>query len=122
VSPYEARASFITGAIYAPQNLAKLEKAYQEELAHAATQGFAEAQLRDARMGLLQERTLSRAQDAELADTLTDRLDVDRTLAYDKKVDEAIATVTLAQVNEAFRKHVDPAKLTTVRAGDFAKK
>ena len=121
-SPYEARGSFTTGAIYAPQNLGKLEKAYQEEMAHAATQGFTEAQLRDAKGGLLQERTLSRAQDAELADALTDRLDVGRTLAFDKKVDEAIAAVTLAQVNEAFRKYVDPAKLTSVRAGDFAKK
>jgi zinc protease len=122
VSPYEPRASFTTAAIYAPQNLGRLEKAFEEELAHAAAQGFTEAQLRDAKSGLLQERTLSRAQDAELADTLTDRLDVDRTLAFDKKVDADIAAATLAQVNAAFHKYVDPARLTTVRAGDFEKK
>jgi zinc protease len=121
VSPYEQRGSFTIGAIYAPQNLARLEKAYDEELASAATQGFSEEKLRDAKSGLLQARTLQRAQDAQLVDTLTDRLDVDRTLAYDKKVDADIAAVTLAQVNAAFRKYVDPAKLTTVRAGDFAK-
>ncbi|HST01137.1 MAG TPA: pitrilysin family protein [Usitatibacter sp.] len=122
VSPYETRGSFTTGAIYAPQNLPKLETAYKEEMAHAATQGFTEAQMRDAKSGLLQERTLERAQNAQLADTLTDRLDVDRTLAYDKKVDDAIAAVTLDQVNAAFRKYVDPSKLTSVRAGDFNKK
>jgi zinc protease len=122
VSPYEARASFTTSAIYAPQNLARLEKAYKEELALAAAKGFTEERLRDAKTGLLQARTLQRAQDAQLADTLTDRLDVDRTLAFDKKVDADIAAVTLAQVNAAFRKHVDPEKLTTVRAGDFTKK
>jgi len=121
VSPYEPRASFTIGAIYAPQNLARLEKAYDEELAAAATQGFSEEKLRDAKNGLLQARTLARAQDAQLADTLTDRLDVDRTLAYDKKMDAEIAAVTLAQVNAVFRKYVDPAKLTTVRAGDFTK-
>jgi len=122
VSQYESRGSFTTSAIYAPQNLARLEKAYQEELALAATQGFAEARLRDAKAGLLQARTLQRAQDAQLADTLTDRLDVDRTLAFDKKIDADIAAVTLDQANAAFRKYVDPARLTTVRAGDFAKK
>jgi zinc protease len=122
VSPYEARGNFTTGAIYAPQNLSKLETAYKEEMAHAAAQGFTEAQLRDAKGGLLQDRKLERAQNAQLADTLTTRLDVDRTLAYDKKVDDAIAAVTLDQANAAFRKYVDPAKLTSVRAGDFNKK
>jgi zinc protease len=52
---------------------------------------------------------------------LAQRSDYDRTLAFDAKVDQAIETVTLEQVNAAFKKYIDPSKLTTVRAGDFAK-
>jgi zinc protease len=121
VSQYEPRSNINISAIYAPQNVSKLEKAYGEELALVVSQGFNEEKLKDAKSGLLQARTLNRAQDGALASMLTDRLDVDRTLAFDKKVDADIAAVTLPQVNAAFKKYIDPAKLTTVRAGDFAK-
>ncbi|HEY4998973.1 MAG TPA: hypothetical protein VII36_07515, partial [Usitatibacter sp.] len=77
--------------------------------------------LKDAKTGLLQERLLARAQDASLASTLAEELLLDRTLAFDAKIDNDISAVTLEQVNAAFRKYFDPAKLVTVRAGDFAK-
>jgi zinc protease len=32
-----------------------------------------------------------------------------------------VGTLTLEQVNEALRKHVDPAAISYVRAGDFKK-
>ena len=36
--------------------------------------------------------------------------------------DRKLEAVTPAQLNQAFRRYIDPSKITTVRAGDFAKK
>lgn len=118
---FDKRTTFTVYAIYAPQNLAKLEKAFQEVGAKAYGEGFTAERLKDAKSGLLQQRRLSRAQDSSLADVLTTRSEFDRTLAFDAKVDAAIEAATLEQVNAVFHKYFDPAKLTTVRAGDFAK-
>jgi zinc protease len=40
---------------------------------------------------------------------------------YDEQMETKIQALTLAQVNEAFRKYMDPAALTIVKAGDFKK-
>jgi len=42
-------------------------------------------------------------------------------MAYQEKVDRAIEALTLEQANAAFRKYIDPAKLASAYAGDFAK-
>jgi zinc protease len=46
---------------------------------------------------------------------------VGRTFAFSKQVEDRIQALTPAEVIAAFRKYVDPAKLTIVKAGDFAK-
>jgi zinc protease len=120
-SQYEPRTVLTIGAIYAPQNLARLEKAFGEEMQRALSEGFTAEQLKDAKTGLLQARKLARAQDGSLADTLVDRITINRTLAFDEKIDSEIEAMTLDRVNAVFRKYIDPSKLTTVRAGDFAK-
>ena len=120
-SAYEPHGTLTAYAIYAPQNLARLDQAFQEEYSRIFREGFTADQLKVAKTGLLQARTLSRAQDRSLVDVLTDRLDRDRTLAYDAKVDRDIEALTPEQASAAFRKYFDPAKLVIVRAGDFAK-
>ena len=45
---------------------------------------------------------------------------VGRTLQWDAELERRIAQLTPKQVQEALRKHVDPSKLTVVKAGDFA--
>ncbi|HEY4998020.1 MAG TPA: pitrilysin family protein, partial [Usitatibacter sp.] len=81
-SPFEAHGTFTASAIYAPQNLARFENAFQEESARAYRDGFDAGKLKDAKTGLLQARLLARAQDASLAGTLADELLLDRTLAF----------------------------------------
>jgi zinc protease len=49
-------------------------------------------------------------------------LNLGRTWAYSRQFEERLAALTAAEVNAALRKYVDPAKLTTVKAGDFTKK
>jgi zinc protease len=120
-SAFEPHTLWQTGAIYAPQNRERLQNAFAEEIGRAVKDGFTADELKDAKSGLLQARRLARAQDAGLANTLATYLELDRTLAYQEKVDRAIESVTLDQVNAAFRKYIDPSKLATAYAGDFAK-
>ena len=120
-SPFEPHGTLTAFAIYAPQNLAKLDQAFHEEMARVQREGFTAEQLAAAKTGLLQARRLSRAQDGSLAGVLIERSFAGRTLAYDAKIDHDIEAVTLGEANAAFRKYFDSAKFVTVRAGDFAK-
>jgi zinc protease len=45
-----------------------------------------------------------------------------RTFTWSKRFEERIMALTAAQVSAAMRKYIDPAKVTVVKAGDFAKK
>jgi zinc protease len=107
------------GAIFAPANRAKVEAAFQEELQRALKDGFTDTELNEGRTGLLNFRRLSRAQDGNVAGNLARYLDLDRRYAFAAEVDARLAAVTLAQVNAALRKYVDPAKLVIGVAGDF---
>jgi len=120
-SQYEPSATWTVSAIYAPQNVTRLEQAVREEVARVMGTGITAAEIKDAKNGLLQARRLQRAQDSYLATTLGSKAEIDRTMAFDAKVDRDIEAATVEQVNAAFRKYIDPAKIVFVYAGDFAK-
>jgi zinc protease len=44
-----------------------------------------------------------------------------RTFAWDAELDRKVQALTPEQVLAAMRRHIDPAKMTLVKAGDFAK-
>jgi zinc protease len=106
-------------AIYAPANRAKVEAAVREELTRALQEGFTQRELDEARNGLLSARRLNRAQDGIVANTLASYLFLDRTFAFSQQVDDALARLTLEQVNAAWRKYMDPARLVLAWGGDF---
>ncbi|HEX8405871.1 MAG TPA: pitrilysin family protein [Duganella sp.] len=113
--------SFGIDAIAAPQNLKKLQAAIKEELERAVKDGFTAAELAGAKSGLLQQRIQNRTKDDVLAAGWTRNLYLNRTYSWSKQYEDKLRGATLAQVNAAFRKAVDPAKLTVVVAGDQAK-
>ncbi|MEA2164999.1 MAG: zinc protease [Thermoanaerobaculia bacterium] len=120
-SAFDQAGSFTTFAIYAPQNAAKLETAFKEEVDKAVKEGFTAAEIAEAKKGLLESRKLQRAQDAGLSRTLATELFTNRTLAWDAAMDKKISDLTVEQVNAAVRKWIDPSKIVIVKAGDFAK-
>lgn len=109
-------------AIYAPENAARLEAAFKEEMTRAVRDGFTAEELNKAREGYLQQRQLQRAQDGSLAFLLANDLFLGRTLAYDTEFERRVAALTPATLNAAMRRYIDPSKITIVKAGDFAKK
>ena len=56
-----------------------------------------------------------------VARELVKYLFVGRTLQYDQDVDEKLRALDVAAVGTALKKHVDPQKLVTIKAGDFKK-
>ncbi len=112
---------FMISAIAAPQNLRKLDGAVRGELARAVKDGFTAAELQDAKSGLMQQRLQNRTNDGVVASGWTGYLYRGRTFEWSAALDRKLAAVTLPQLNAAFRKAIDPARLTVVIAGDQSK-
>jgi zinc protease len=119
--PLDKSGTFMTFAIYAPENVTKLEAAFKEEIARMLADGFTEQEVKEAKSGWLQGRQVTRAQDASLANLLSQELYLQRTLKWDAAIDEKVAALTPAQILAAMKKHIDPSKISIVKAGDFAK-
>ncbi len=121
VSSFDQAGNLTTFAIYAPQNASRLETAFHEEIARALKDGFTQQEVDEAKKGYLESRKLQRAQDAGLARTLGNELYAHRTLQWDAQFEQKVSALTLDEVNAALRKWIDPAKITIIKAGDFAK-
>ncbi len=120
-SSFELNTPLVLSAIFAPENRERLVKALAEELARIVRDGVTEAELAEAKSGLLKRRQLSRTQDASLAAALVQQAYLGRTFAFSAKIDAAIAAVTVAEVNAALRKYVKPDGFAYVYAGTFGK-
>lgn len=119
-SALDKRGTFTAFAIYAPQNVERLEAAFREEIERALKDGFTPEEVAAAKTGYLQSRTVSRTQDSGLARTLNGYLYLDRTMTWDADFEQKIAALTPEQIVAALRRHLDPAKLVIIKAGDFA--
>ena len=115
----ERNSPWRASAIFAPQNRAKVETAFREEVARALKDGFTAQELSEGQASVLNFRRLSRAQDAVVAQALASNLYLDRTFALSGRVDAAIGALTLDQVNAALRKYVTPGNFVSAYAGDF---
>ncbi len=108
-------------AIAAPANIAKVESAFNEELVRAIKDGFTEAEVAAAKSGIIQTRVQTRSQDGALAGGWIANLHLGRTYTFSKQLEDKILALKVSDVNAALRKHVDPSKVTIVKAGDFSK-
>jgi zinc protease len=112
---------FIAMAIQAPANADKVERAFIEEVERTIRDGFTAEEVAQGKTGYLQARQVARSQDAQLATTLAMSLLNDRTMAWDADLEAKIQALTPEQLTAALRRHIDPHKITVVRAGSFAK-
>jgi zinc protease len=118
--PIDENGSFFVYAIQAPENVESVEAALREELQRVLDDGFNEDELELAKLGYLQSRELSRAQDGSLVSMLTQGLYFDRTLLWESEFEERIQGLTVEDLNVAVRRHLDLNKMTFVKAGDFS--
>ncbi|PPK88513.1 zinc protease [Neolewinella xylanilytica] len=120
-SSIDDRSVFLSYAIYNPENREALEKAFREEIDKVRTEGFTQEELAAAKSGWKQNAAVSRAQDDSMAGQLEDNAYLDRTMQWDKELEEKMMSLTPEQVNAAVSKYIDVDKMVLLRAGDFAK-
>nr|WP_315485684.1 pitrilysin family protein [uncultured Undibacterium sp.] len=116
----DKNASLTLYAMFAPQNLERLQNGFKEELALFVKDGITATELADAKQALAQTFALRRAQDPALAGALRSQLFLGRSMAFDAELDAKIAGLTLDQVNAAIRKFIKPESIAHYYAGDFA--
>ncbi len=109
-------------AIYNPANVGKLEAAFRTVLAQTSAGGFRKAELEEGRSAWLQNRAVSRTQDAGLAAKLSGYLDLGRTMAFDAELEQRASALSAEQVTAVFRKYLDTEHISVVKAGDFTAK
>jgi zinc protease len=108
-------------AIAAPQNTPKVEADFNEELARAIKDGFTADEVEKAKKTWLDQHVQARTEESRIASILGDRERWGRTLQWDAKREAAVAALTPQQINEAFKRYVDPSSVSIVKGGDFKK-
>jgi zinc protease len=119
VSDLDKAGRFTMQAICNPVNIDKVDRAAAEELARFLNDGMTSDEVAEAKQAYLQARKVGRAGDQAIAGQLLDGLHTGRTMALYADLEKRIEELTAPDVTVAFRKHVDPSKLTVIRAGDF---
>jgi zinc protease len=113
---------FVMFAICNPTNMQKVDDAIADELAKMMKDGLTDKEVEDGKPAFLKGLQNQRATDGATAGLLLQGLHTGRTLVYYQDLEKKINDLTPMQVSEAFRKVVDPKKLTIIKAGDLEKK
>ncbi len=117
--PIDKAGSFLTYAIYAPENLAKLEAAFKEEIEKVLKDGYTEKEIEEAKKSWLQARQVARSQDNSLSGTLNSNLYLNRSLKFSEELDKKVNALTSDQILQATRKTLDLLKMSLIKAGDY---
>jgi zinc protease len=121
VAPEEDNASFFANAISAPENSAKVETSFRDEIALILKDGYTATEVATAKDSWVQAQQVSRAQDRELVGRLGALTFYNRTMAWDADLQKKIQALTPQQIVEAMRRRIDLSAMTFVKAGDFKK-
>ena len=119
--PFDHSGQFTAFAMYAPQNNARLEAAFKDEMAKVIKDGFTADEIKTAKSGWLQSRQVARSSDRALSAMLSSSLYTGRTMMWQTELEQKVEALTPEQILAAVRRYLDPARLTIIKAGDFAK-
>ncbi|MEJ2794499.1 pitrilysin family protein [Iodobacter sp. LRB] len=122
VSSQDESGSFLTYAIYAPENRAKLEAGIREEIERVRKEGFSDSEIKLGKESFVQQMQLSRTQDGSLAGALANNLYLGRTMQFSADFEARLKALSPEQIKAVVVKYIDPARLSVVYAGDFDKK
>jgi len=121
-APSDGDAALFSGTVsYNPVNMPKVEASFVDELKKTLREGFTQAEVTEAKRSYADARKVSRSQEAALVTLIASHEQLGRTLLYDEQLEARIQALTLEQINGAFRKYMDVAGVSIVKAGDFKK-
>jgi zinc protease len=85
-------------------------------------EGITAEELEAARTAWLQQRVQIRSADGQVAAMLSNQYITGRTMQYDAELEARVKALTLQDLNGAMKRHINLAKISSVKAGDFANK
>jgi len=118
-SPRSDAAQFTVNAIAAPQNAAKVEASFRDELQQVLSEGYTAEEFASAKFSWAQGRQVARTQDGALVGQLGLWTHVGRTMAWDAEFEAKVAALTVEQVRDAMGRHLDVSKMAFMKGGDF---
>lgn len=122
VQSLDSAGLFAANAIYAPENVLRLESAVGEEIGRLLRDGITSEELQAARSAWLQQREQMRANDAFLVNIFASQYSTGRTMAFEQQLDDQVRALTVESVNAALRRQLSLGRMSTVKAGDFKNK
>jgi zinc protease len=120
--PIDDNATFLTFAIFAPENGDRVVEAFRAVMNEVLADGFTAEEVEAAKRGYLDAAQNGRTSDNAIANAIEGNLFFDRTMAFTAEQEAAIRTLTPEQILAAMRRHIDVDRISIVRAGDFAGK
>ncbi len=118
--PAEGDAALLSGTVSLNPGVGpKVEASFVDELKSVYDKGFTPAEVEGAKKAWLETRPAARSTDAALVGLMVSHEQINRPLKWDADLETKIAALSADQVNAAFRRHIDPANLSIVKAGDF---
>jgi len=116
----DKNSSSIIYAIYGPENAAKVQLGFKEEITRFIKDGITEEELKTAVDGWIQGQSVSRAKDNELSRTINNNLYYDRDLSFQEDIEAKVSGLTVSDVNKVIKKYFKTfEEWTVVNAGDF---
>ena len=119
--PLDAAGGFLAASQLNPENAKKGTAAMREEIARLVSGGITLDELAAAKQGLQQGFDRNLSSDPFVLNLLQDGLYLDRTMDFWAQRNAVIAAAALEQVNAAIKRHVKPAAMVTITAGDKKK-
>ncbi|MBW8844134.1 MAG: insulinase family protein [Burkholderiales bacterium] len=122
VSSFEPNATLGTYAIFAPENRARVEAALNDELARFVRDGITQAELDTAKRAMKAQSDTWRSEDGAVAGAIAGHLERGRQFKWNAELDARGEALTLAEVNAAIKRWINPARANWSWAGDLDKK
>ena len=118
--PAEGEAAMLSGTVSLnPAVGPKVESSFMDELKKVYDAGFTAAEVDAAKKAYLESRMVGRSTDGALLALMVSHEQLGRSFTWDSDLEARIQSLTVEQINAAFRKHIDPNSVSIVKAGDF---
>lgn len=108
-------------AITNPVNMGKVDALIGEEVSKFVKEGVSASELEEGKKAYLESRRVGRNSDGLLAGQLRAGLEAGRTMQYYADMEKQVEKLQPGDVKKAFDKHLKPADLVIIQAGDFKK-
>ena len=110
---------FSAQAIAAPENIARVEASFLDELGTILREGYSAEEVEAAKNSWTQSRQVARSQNGSLVGTLESRMHYGLTMQWDAELEAKVRALTPEAIREAMNRHLDLDELSIMKGGDF---